>query len=821
MIRLLAPWALTALFLPLCVLVFSRRRALWGRAVTMVLLAVALAQPEMARRDIDPSIILLVDRSASVAQVVEEAYGEVAAGIRSHSGAVGLIEFAATPQLSRLPGPGVPRLSAAPLAVQAADTDIGAAIDIALGVAGNAATHLVLISDGQPTKGDLWAAAVRARERGVPVSVFPTGALDPVRVAALEGPDKVPLGTIVLEGQLVVEKAVEAEVVWEASGEVVHRTTEELPPGRHKVELRVELAEPGLHFFALQVLAEGDPLPGNNRMERVVMAGETRTALVVSEGGTADQLLREAGLTTRVRSSFAPTYLAGVDIVVFDDWPLAGLSRDDLDALRAHVVGGGGLLVVQGRQALQGYAGGMERILPVSYSVPGRLQEAPAAIVFVMDRSASMAAVTAGARHLDLVKEAVASAVETMHEDDLVGAIAFDRYAHWLTRPGKVSEVEQDLYEALHGLSPMGGTDLVPGTRAALTDLEKVDVRVRHVIILSDGKTVQRPELADLYDEVAQSGVGVTSIALGGDADLEVLSELARAGRGDLLVVSDARDLRQVFVAEAQQARRPRFREGEFAVLPGPDASSLGLAGLELPSLGGYALTFPKAAAEVGLIAPEGDPLVAGWQLGLGRAAVVNSDLNGRWSADWLVSPTLGELWGSLVGWLWAPKEDVALEWTVEGDELIIRLDVQAEGRWVSGRAFQGELAGAGEAQRLTFRPSAPGRYEAIVPYTGAGPQVLSVWDEDGQYGGTFALSLPYKQELARLGAELRVLSDLAVLTGGEMLGDEVLPVAAPGRRWVPVDRELLWAAAAAFIVDLALRKVRFGVLRGTPVDSA
>jgi len=818
MIRLLVPWALLALILPLGVLVFSRRKALWWRALTMTLLVLALTQPQVARRPDDSPLFVLVDRSESVAHASEASYRELLPQLRDYPGPVGLIEFAATPQLSRPPGDGVPPLSASPPAAEALSTDIGASIDLALGMIGVGGGQILLVSDAQPTSGDMWAAASRARERRVPVSVVPVEVEDPVRVVSLEGPQQAPLGTVELRGRIEATTTVEAEIIWRSDGRVLDRSVEELTGGIHEVSIAARLDEPGAHSFTLEVEVDDDPIPGNNRLNWVVQAGEPSTVLVVGESMRAARLVEEAGLEAMSTQRFSTADLAGVELVVLDNWPLSGLSRSDVDALRTYVTGGGGLLVIQGRTAVEGYAGALEEVLPVTYSVPARLEEDATAIIFVLDRSASMVATTAGAQHIDLLKEATAAAVEAMHPEDFVGAIAFDRYPASLIDPGPVEEVRQELYENLRALRPIGGTDLVPAVRRALEELEGLDARIRHMVILSDGKTLPRPDLPELYEEVRRSGVGVTSIALGAEADLGALGELAQAGQGELLVVEDARDLRQVFIGEAKEAARPRFRQGEFPVHVGPDAAALGLEQVDLPPLDGYVLTFPKALAEVGFIAPEGDPLVAAWQLGLGRAAVVNVDLEGRWSGRWLESPSLGELWGALVGWLWSPKEDVVLDWAVEHDEVRIRLDVEEDGRWVSGLQFRGELAGRNNAHELVFEPSAPGRYEARAPFTGAGSHVLSVWDETGRYGGTFGMALPYEPELASLGVDMEAVESLTQLTGGQVLSEaevDLAPVAARARSWHSLHRTLLWAAAVVFLADLALRKLRLVFPRG------
>ena len=53
----------------------------------------------------------------------------------------------------------------------------------------------------------------------------------------------------------------------------------------------------------------------------------------------------------------------------------------------------------------------------------------------------------------------------------------------------------------------------------------------------------------------------------------------------------------------------------------------------EIPVLDGYVLTTPKPTAQVPLVSPLGDPLLAHWQFGLGRAVAWLSDSQGRWTA--------------------------------------------------------------------------------------------------------------------------------------------------------------------------------------------
>ena len=105
--RFLTPWALVALAPVVAVLIVSlRRRALLGRALTLALLAVALAGPEMSLRRTQETAIFLVDRSVSVGDAAETALAQFAGPVVARRGEVGVIAFAERPAVARWPGVG-------------------------------------------------------------------------------------------------------------------------------------------------------------------------------------------------------------------------------------------------------------------------------------------------------------------------------------------------------------------------------------------------------------------------------------------------------------------------------------------------------------------------------------------------------------------------------------------------------------------------------------------------------------------------------------------------------------------------------------------
>lgn len=809
MMRLLWPWALVLLVLPagVVLLALRRERRLLGRALSLTLVVLALAQPELALPQRRERIVFVVDRSASVGEVALQAFWDLARAAAERGAEIGVVVSAGDSGVVRWPQVGLPRSLTSPVELDPQRTDLGAGLGLALALL-EGTGQVVLLSDGRDTEGKLWAAVGQARGQKIPVHVFPLGQEDPVQLLSFRGPEAIPQGAQAeFHAVLRASRPLPLEVQLSVDGKAVERRELRVEPGRLEASFVVAFPEEGVHLVELFLHSPADSVLENNGLSWAVQVGKAPEILVVGrELGLVDAALASMGLRFRRVESLHPWDLGGVDLVILDDLPLGLLGARTVSALEAFATQGGGLLVVQGRRALAGYVGPLEEILPVTYAVPERVEAATAAVLFVLDRSASMAGRAGNLTKLDLLKEAAAAAAELVPADDWLGALAFDRTPFWLAFPGRAEETRPLLFSALAGLSPSGGTDLWPAVVLALSALENVPARVRHMIIISDGKTVRENRVFQvLYNQVARSGVGVTSIAIGPDADLEVLGGLAQAGAGELHVVADAQELGAVLVQETRRALRPRFAEGEFAVHLGPAA----LSPAELSPIYGYALTFAKPTAEVALLVPSGDPLLAFWRVGLGTVAVLNTDLRGGWTRAWASDPAWLSHFSPLLQRLWPLRTPALVSWKVQGKRLFIRLDVAKDGRWVHGLRFRGELAGAQGVRDLVFRPMAPGRYEAELDHPGAGAYVLAFAEETGQYGGSAVLSLPYPLEYAELGPDARTLSTIAQLTGGLVLEDEELPEKGDVRgNWLSLWPFLLWAGAAGFVLDLALRKL-------------
>src|SRR5439155_19282716 len=122
--------------------------------------------------------------------------------------------------------------------------------------------------------------------------------------------------------------------------------------------------------------------------------------------------------------------------------------------------------------------------------------------------------------------------------------------------------------------------------------------RVRHILLLTDGVSADGDYDA-LLCKLAAARITVSTIAVGNDADRDLLARLARLGGGSSYVVRDPNQLGDVFVREARTLRRPLIHEppGGIQLIADSSQGFLPLAGFadhRPPDLSGMILASVK-----------------------------------------------------------------------------------------------------------------------------------------------------------------------------------------------------------------------------------
>src|SRR5439155_12189753 len=119
--------------------------------------------------------------------------------------------------------------------------------------------------------------------------------------------------------------------------------------------------------------------------------------------------------------------------------------------------------------------------------------------------------------------------------------------------------------------------------------------RVRHVLLLTDGVSAGGNYDA-LLAKMMRAHITLSTIAVGNDADRELLARLARQGGGESYIVRDPKQLGEVFLREARTLRRPLIHEppGGIQLLAHASEPFAGFANLRLPDLSAIVLTSVK-----------------------------------------------------------------------------------------------------------------------------------------------------------------------------------------------------------------------------------
>jgi len=825
---------LALLLLPLLVLVFhlGRRRAgmRWRiatvlRTVTVGMLIVATSSPAVRIPASGVSVIFAVDRSRSITPEARRAQAEFLADAlaRMHPGdEAGIVAFAGRPLL-RTPltsHAAVDDLGPAP---DPDATDIGAAIDLALRLLpAQGARRVVVLSDGAETRGDAAAAARLAVASGVAVDAVPVppGTPGEVLVDDLVAPQDVHVGEA-YEIRAVLRATVPAEatVVLGRNGTPVASRQVSLAPGATAVRFSDTAGQQeGTIRYRVDVAATPDTMPDNDHGEAlVVVRGRPRVLFVSAGPSQLPGWVAGQGLRVDVRRPDAvpslATDLATYGSVVLDDVAATDLSRSQQEALRMFVgAGAGGLVVIGGPHSfgIGGYAGTpLEELLPLKMDVRQTTALPTVAIVLVIDTSGSMEAFGTELAKEELAKEIAASVIDLLGEHDQSGVITFDQEYRWLVPPTEARHRSQVL-EQVARLRAGGGTVMYPPLAAARAHLRRSPAKVRHVIVLSDGLT-DPGDFQEVATAMARDKITVSTVAIGRDADVEFMRNLARWGGGRAYVAKDLYSIPEIFTTEALVTVRSYIVEEPIRPVRAGLAPTLEGLGFP-PPLAGYVATVPKPVADLALMSPRKDPLLATWRYGLGRTVAFTSDDGQRWTSGWAVWPDVARFWSQAIRWTLRDGGSGLYLVTARGEHAAVAhavLDVRhPNGTPWDGLVVAGEVAVPGGAHHaVTLEQTAPGRYEGTWPAAAQGIYTLTVAAQDARSvvgTRTAGFVVPYSPELRMPGGNAALLSRLVETTGGAFLH---APQEAfrPGRGSGTRDA---WPPLAGFALGLLLAEV-------------
>jgi uncharacterized membrane protein len=840
-----------------------RALAIALRSLVVTLLVLALAGASRTKVTDELAVLFVLDRSNSVpAASQRDALERIRAATREMGpdDRVGVLAFDRAASVEQLPMSklAIDRVGES-LAENRDHTNIAGALRLALALfPPNTARRVVLLSDGNENAGMALREADNFRAANVPIDVIPIEYQHDNEIVfdQLRTPP-----TATLDETINVQMIVRAQRP--ASGRILLYQNDqlvdfgdgggagfpvELEAGPNRIVRKLPLRSQRVHRFRA-VFRPDDP-----RLDTIEANNEGRSFTVVSGPGrvlllttTEDmnlphpsaQVLQEAlrrekldvDLELAGSQPIDAVRLLEYSLVILANVPQNDLTPTAIQSLASYVRDtGGGLIMLGGDQSFG--AGGwmdtpIEDVLPVSCEVKNKKRIPRGALVLVMHACEVPNGNFIGER-------CAVSAIKTLSTRDLIGVLSYrwinDAQGFWdvpLQTVANKTAIIQKVMNMQMGDMPDLHEVMEPGVRRLIEDKTAA---AKHMIVISDFDP--SPPSPQLLADMKQHGITCSTIAIGYGGHMidEALARRIAESTGGKFYATDKFDqLPAIFIKEARIVQRSLIQETEFTpqLVNAIPSTVRALAGDSIPALGGYVLTTPKPTADVPLVrtTEEGkDPILAHWQVGLGKTIAFTSGMWSRWGNDWANWPRFSAFWGQLARWASRQSEGAGLDvaTSVQGGVGRIRVEAVDQALGVGADLTLNATLVRPDQSAVPLRLTqvGPGKFEGEFDASDRGNYVVNLDYRAGHGAAATAgslrtgVSVAYSPEFEELATNRALLEEIRSRAGGRELSD-VRTANAFDRRSLPKveTRRPIWEdlvrwMLVIFLLDVAVRRV-------------
>lgn len=800
------------------------------RSVTIALLAFALMQPVIYRSGTWISAVYLLDVSESVSpQAIQSSIQWIQDTNRDgHPDHARFIPFAANSSVfekaDQLKDVQVAN-GAFRGSIDQSGTDIESAFDTAIrSFAPHHLKRLVLLSDGNENSGHMMSTISRMKAEGIHVYTVPSPARAnrDVWIENIMAPSQVTAEELFpLEVHVYSQSETTAEVEIRHGEKALGTKKVQLVRGLNRVAFETSIKdEAGPVIVEAEVKAAGDAFPQNNKFRSpIVVQGRPKILYVESHPQSARYL--QSALTTEglsvntVEPSAVPATIDGLDAydaVILSDVARNSLSDSQMKTLATYVRDLGGGFILAGGENNYGDGGysktAIEEVLPVTFEAKKEKPDS-VAMIMVLDKSGSM-----GGQKIEMTKEAAKAPLALLKDTDSFGVVAFDYNFYWPVKFQAVAN-RAAITQAISTIIAGGETNIYPALREAYIQLAGSGSQVKHVILLSDGRSLP-DDFEGLTKKMADAKITVSTVAVGNGADRELLSQIAGWGHGRTYYLEDPAAVPQIFTEETEMATGKTLREESFKPVVKKNVDAFkGIDFEAAPPLLGYVATKSKDTSEVLLESRRKDPILARWQYGLGKTAAFLSDLKDRWAVDWLRWNGYPKFWSQVVREIMRRQDDNEFDFRVvkEGAEAKISINaIRKDGQFRNKLETQIRVIGPDQAvSDVPVHQVGPGEYEAKYSLPQKGSYIFRAVGADSG-GPSRVLTYSYPDEYHFYPPNTEALRSISNETKGRFQPrseDIFEPNGETTSSPTPLWPYLTAMALILYLTDVLLRRVR------------
>lgn len=801
------------------------------RALVLTLLVLAIAGAQWLRPLQGMNVFYLLDRSDSIPSSQQEQsrdYVNKSVKFKKETDRAGVLVFGTDASLESTVNAAVdiPKIQAI---VGTERTDIAGAIR--LGTAAFPETgqkRMVLISDGNENIGDAISAVTAARPLGVSIDVVPIGAVrgHDVSIQKLSLPNNLKKGqTFDVKIFAQADQAQSATVRLYRNNQYLDSAKVDLSAGKNLFSFPQTLDQPGFYSYDIQIEGQQDQLPQNNRAVNFTYVRGNPTILIVSSDPTADQQLAEALKQSRLDVKLVdiagfPSTLAEMqtyDAIFLSNVAAGDLGTDLMRLLESAVRDFGvGLVCIGGDQSFA--AGGyrntpLEEVLPVDMELSSKKVLPSGALVLVVHA-------TEFPNGNQWARDIAFAALKSLGPQDEMGIVLWDGTDNWLFNLTKVGD-GKELGRKIAGMNPGDMVSFQHVMTMAHDALKKSTSSIKHMVVFSDGDPTAPTR--EQVQGIVNDKITVSTVMIGGHVAPDTMTWMADIGRGRFYDVRSPNQLPQIFIKEAAVILKSAIFEEPFKPQVASGSELIrGIGAAEMPPLLGYVATSTKPRAETPIVSEKGDPVLAHWQYGLGRAVAFTSDAKAKWAQQWLNWPKYRQFWSQIAQWSLRKLEnaDFTTDVSVDRGEGTISVEaLDANGNYRNFLNLETVVVSPkGERVTVQLEQKGPGHYEGKFPTKEVGAYLLNLLEKkNGQLQGSQVLgaSVNYSPEFAATEPNLNLLRRISEAGGGRIL-DISNPALNPydfnrQKTFQPRDlwQWLLRFAILLFPLDVGIRRIQ------------
>jgi Mg-chelatase subunit ChlD len=815
------------------------------RAVTLVLVTLALAQFALRLPDRAGTVIVVADRSESMPGQASTTEKEIIDLLHKHMkprDQLGVVAFGRQAIVEQAPQPG--SFAGFTAQVGAGHSDLNGALETALTlIPPDGGGRILVVSDGKWTGKDPAAAAARAAGRSVPVDyrLLTRPTVSDVAIQSFQVPESVQPGQAYILSTWI-RSPVDQEVNYQLrrGNTIIGSGTKQVSSGLTRLMFRDRAGATGVYDYTVEVLGPpDDPIVENNQARALVSVEGSKPILAISAAGENSgltRLLRGGNVEiigqTPAQSRWSLEELAQYSAVLIENVPAGQIGPAGMETLAAWVESTSSGLLMTGGQKSYGPGGyfksPLERVMPVSMEMRREHRKMSLAIVVALDRSGSMAMPAGGGRtKMDLADLGTVQVLDLLSPVDEIGVIAVDSSAHEIVSLDTVERNASQRSRILSIDSQGGGIFIYEALSAAAGMIVNARAETRHIILFADAADSEEPgRYIELLQKCQEAGITVSVVGMGTemDSDAALLKDIAARGGGTCYFSDSPDEIPRLFAQDTFTVARSTFisEPSPFQLTAG--YSSLGTApGEAPPALGGYNLTYLKP--EANLAASSLDeykaPVVASWNAGNGRVLCFAGEADGKFSGDFAGWRQAGEFYSTLARWAAGKRQplpdDQLLTEPVREGVCFVQLHLDPERKADPFAALPKitvlhGLPGSPPAKEvLPLQWKNADLLEAAIPIGGR-ETVLNTVEIPGQSPVTLApVCLPYSPEFApdQPGRGAATLAQIAATSGGkERIEIPQTWAELPSRpRFVDLSPWLFVAAVILFLTEVFERR--------------